>query len=70
MSATDTMDQIDDKNVSPKNVDVHADEEKGSSSEVNGGDLIVIDHVDPALAAKMHLLNQVCLHHRTPSKSR
>jgi hypothetical protein len=55
------MDLIDDsKQASPKDVSIKQAEMKPPSvNEAPTGDLIVYGDVDPALAAKMHLLNQV-----------
>jgi hypothetical protein len=55
------MDPIGESNqASPKDVNIKQAEMKPSSvNEAATGDLIVYGDVDPALAAKMHLLNLV-----------
>ena len=60
----------DDKQASSGGSDTKATYKQPSvKSDVAAGDLITYEDVDPALAAKMHLLNQVFYTNRQESAS-
>lgn len=62
------MQEAQDEQKTPNIVDMDTKEESPREELVTTGDLISYDGVDPALAAKMHIVNDVGYLYNSPKR--